>query len=165
MKRILAVAAVIALLVGCDSKQDAPFGLKWGQSMDSVGFIKDGDCEKESEVTICKFDNRKPFNEWTYSNELKFNKEGLVEIETVSVGEEEHNPSFQNFKEKLDKEFEFLLIKGFDKEILNQVKQKCESSIQCDKTSERSNASIGVASIWITTSSTQTPIEVTTYTK
>lgn len=36
MKRILAVAAVVALLAGCDSKPDAPFGFEWGQSVDNV---------------------------------------------------------------------------------------------------------------------------------
>ncbi|WP_273804199.1 hypothetical protein [Providencia rettgeri] len=165
MKRILLVAAVVALLAGCDSKQDAPFGLKWGQSMDSVSFIKDGDCEKEDGITTCKFDNQKPFNEWTFSNELKFDRDGLVEVATVFAGVEDYNPSFSNFKEKLNKETEFLLINGFDKETLSQVKQRCEEIDKCDKTSEKAKTSIGNVSIWITTTSTQDSIEVTTYTK
>lgn len=80
MKRILAVAAVVALLAGCDSKPDAPFGLKWGQSMDSVSFINDGHCEKKRAETICTFDNTPPFNEWTYENRLKFKSDKLVEV-------------------------------------------------------------------------------------
>ncbi|HEM6845366.1 TPA: hypothetical protein U2I45_001998 [Providencia rettgeri] len=165
MKRILAVAVVVALLAGCDSQPDAPFGLKWGQSMDSVSFIKDGDCEKEDGITTCKFDNQKPFNEWTFSNELKFDRDGLVEVVTAFAGVEDYNPSFSNFKEKLHKETDFLLINGFDKEILSRVKQRCEAIDKCDKVSEKSKTSIGNVSIWITTISTQDSIEVTTYTK
>ncbi|MDE5305539.1 hypothetical protein PY546_00395 [Providencia stuartii] len=33
MRKVLIIATVVALLAGCDSKQDAPFGLTWGQSM------------------------------------------------------------------------------------------------------------------------------------
>ncbi|WP_272668583.1 hypothetical protein [Providencia sp. PROV145] len=164
MKRILLVAALLAL-VACDSKPDAPFGLKWGQSMDSVSFIKDGDCEKEDGITTCKFDNQKPFNEWTFSNELKFDRDGLTEIGTVFAGIEDYSPSFNDFKEKLSNETEFLLSNGFDKETLDQIKQRCEESAKCDKTSERAKASVGNVSIWITTTSTKNPIEVTTYTK
>ena len=36
MKRTLAAIALAVLVTGCDSKPDAPFGLKWGQSVDSV---------------------------------------------------------------------------------------------------------------------------------
>lgn len=86
MKRILAVAAVVALLAGCDSKPDAPFGLRWGQSMDSVSFIKDGDCEKKRAETICSFDNTPPFNDWSYENTLKFKSDKLVEINTMFNG-------------------------------------------------------------------------------
>ncbi|MDN0011977.1 hypothetical protein QVM87_18145 [Providencia stuartii] len=42
-------AALIALLVGCGRKPDAPFGLKW--RVDSVSFVKDGDCEKKAGMT------------------------------------------------------------------------------------------------------------------
>nr|WP_243851818.1 hypothetical protein [Providencia heimbachae] len=70
------------MITGCDSKQDAPFGLKWGQSMDSVSFIKDGDCEKENGITTCKFDNQKPFNDWSTENELKFENNKLSQIST-----------------------------------------------------------------------------------
>lgn len=165
MKRTLAAIALAVLVTGCDSKPDAPFGLKWGQSMDSVSFIKGGDCEKEDGITTCKFDNQKPFNEWTFSNELKFDRNGLVEISTVLAGTEDYSPSFHDFKEKLSNEVEFLLSKGFDKEILGLIKQKCEESAKCDKTSERAKSSVGSVSIWVTTTSTQNPIEVTTYTK
>ncbi|MEY0097808.1 hypothetical protein [Providencia stuartii] len=82
MKRILAVAAVVALLAACDSKQDAPFGLKWGQSMESVGFIKDGDCENENNLTTCKFGNKSPFNDWSTENELKFENNKLSQVST-----------------------------------------------------------------------------------
>ncbi|HEM8291490.1 TPA: hypothetical protein U2M59_000729 [Providencia stuartii] len=165
MKKLLLVVSIALFITGCDSKPDAPFGLKWGQSMDSVSFIKDGDCEKEDGITTCKFDNQKPFNEWTFSNELKFDRDGLVEIGTVLAGTEGYSPSFHDFKEKLSNEAEFLLSKGFDQEILGQIKQKCEESAKCDKTSERARSSVGSVSIWVTTTSTQNPIEVTTYTK
>lgn len=165
MKKLLLVVSIALFITGCDSKPDAPFGLKWGQSMDSVSFIKDGDCEKEDGITTCKFDNQKPFNEWTFSNELKFDRDGLAEVVTVFAGVEYYNPSFSNFKEKLNKEVEFLSSNGFDKEILSQVKQRCEDIDKCDKVSEEAKTSTGNASIWITTTSTQDSIEVTTYTK
>lgn len=133
--------------------------------MDSVSFIKDGDCEKEDGITTCKFDNQKPFNEWTFSNELKFDGDELIEIGTVFAGIEDYSPSFNDFKEKLSNETEFLLSNGFDKEKLGQIKQRCEESAKCDKTSERAKTSVGNVSIWITTISTKNPIEVTTYTK
>ncbi|WP_323159296.1 hypothetical protein, partial [Pseudomonas marginalis] len=83
MKRTLAAIALAVLVTGCDSKPDAPFGLKWGQSMESVSFINDGNCDKEDGITTCKFDNQKPFNEWAFSNELKFDGDELIEIGTV----------------------------------------------------------------------------------
>ncbi|MCW2255709.1 hypothetical protein M2263_001800 [Providencia alcalifaciens] len=165
MKRILAAIALAALITGCDSKPDAPFGLKWGQSMDSVSFIKDGDCEKEGGVTTCTFDNQRPFNEWTFSNELKFDRDGLVEIVSAFVGIEDHGPSFKNFKDKLNNETEFLLVNGFDREVLNKIKQRCEDSDTCDKTNERAKLSIGNTSLWITTESTKSPIGIVTFTR
>ncbi|HHR5813644.1 TPA: hypothetical protein ACS78D_003658 [Providencia alcalifaciens] len=83
MRKVLVIGAVVAVLAGCDSKQDAPFGLKWGQSMDSVSFIKDGDCEKKRAETICTFDNTPPFNEWTSENTLKFKSDKLVQVKSI----------------------------------------------------------------------------------
>ncbi|EMG9288722.1 hypothetical protein ACN1OJ_004058 [Providencia stuartii] len=83
MKRTLVAIALAVLITGCDSKPDAPFGLKWGQSMESVGFIKDGDCERKRAETICTFDNTPPFNEWTYENRLKFKSDKLVEVKSI----------------------------------------------------------------------------------
>lgn len=162
MQKILLVAALL-VLAGCDSKPNAPFDLKWGQSMDSVSFIKNGKCEKKENTTICSFDNQKPFNTWSFSNELKFDNDKLIEVVSVFVGTDGENPSFENFKQKLSYETDFLLNNGFDKEILNNIKQKCEDSTSCDKTSERARTAIGNTSIWVTTTTTRSPVAVVTF--
>ncbi|GAB1441079.1 hypothetical protein MASR2M36_38640 [Providencia sp.] len=163
MKKILLAVALLAL-VGCDSKYDAPFNLKWGQTMDSVSFIKNGECEKKENITTCTFNNQKPFNAWSYSNELKFDNDKLIEVATIFAGTDGQNPSFDDFKRKLGYEANFLLDNGFDKEILSNIKQKCEDSSSCDKTSVRAKTAIGNTSIWVTTTTTRSPIAVVTFT-
>nr|WP_306169758.1 hypothetical protein [Providencia stuartii] len=69
-------AALIALLVGCGRKPDAPFGLKW--RVDSVSFVKDGDCEKKAGMTT--LGNGKLFNDLSYYRTLRFDKNGLFEV-------------------------------------------------------------------------------------
>ncbi|AVE42483.1 hypothetical protein J7S95_18055 [Providencia stuartii] len=149
MKRILAVAAVIALLVGCDSKQDAPFGLKWGQSMDSVGFIKDGDCEKKRDETVCVFGNSTPFNEQSNDNALKFNDEGLFKVMSISIGGSAYQPDFEDFKSKLKKEVDFLNSIDFNKEALAGITEKCNIADTCDDIEVSSKTSKGSAEVEI----------------
>ncbi|EJD6497475.1 hypothetical protein VCB84_000211 [Providencia rettgeri] len=164
MKKILVAMAFTALLVGCDSKPDAPFGLTWGQSMESINFIKDGNCETKENITTCKFENQKPFNQWSYSNELTFDKGALVKVISTFAGIDGRNPSFQNFNEKLNIEADFLQKNGFNADLITKIKQNCQNSEACDKTSERFTTPIGNISIWLTTKSTHNPIGVVTFT-
>ena len=150
MKRILAAIALAVLITGCDSKQDAPFGLKWGQSMDSVSFIKDGDCEKEDGITTCKFDNQKPFNEWTFSNELKFDRDGLVEISSSIMGIEDYSLNINNLQERMKKELDYLSEKGFPNEVGVKILNKCKAIESCDGVDEVKTTKVGTVSIWIT---------------
>lgn len=150
MKRILAVAVVVALLAGCDSKPDAPFGLKWGQSMDSISFIKDGDCEKEDGITTCKFNNQKPFNEWTFSNELKFDRDGLTEVSYSIIGVEDYSLNFNSLQEKIKKELDFLSEKGFSSEAGVKISNKCKKIESCDDVNEKYSTKVGEVHIWIT---------------
>ncbi|MBC8655097.1 hypothetical protein AB7Z57_11310 [Providencia alcalifaciens] len=56
MKRILAVAAVVALLAGCGGdRPDAPYGHKWGQTIDEVKKTASNEfeCEVGDRITIC----------------------------------------------------------------------------------------------------------------
>lgn len=150
MKRILAAIALAVLITGCDSKQDAPFGLQWGQSMDSVSFIKDGDCEKEDGITTCKFDNQKPFNEWTFSNELKFDRDGLVEISSSIMGIEDYSLNINNLQERMKKELDYLSEKGFPNEVGVKILNKCKAIESCDGVDEVKTTKVGTVSIWIT---------------
>ncbi|EPB0124813.1 TPA: hypothetical protein ACHWKK_003819 [Providencia stuartii] len=149
MKRILAVAAVTALLVGCDSKQDAPFGLKWGQSMDSVGFIKDGDCEDKPEATVCVFGDEKPFSKLSYYNALKFNNDGLFEVESMFVGGQDYLPDFKDFENKLNQEINYLKSIGFNQDALANISVKCKESDSCNNIKETSKTSYGESEVWI----------------
>nr|WP_282560587.1 hypothetical protein [Providencia sp. R33] len=151
MKRILAVAAVVALLAGCDSKPDAPFGLKWGQSMDSVSFIKDGDCEKKRDETVCTFDNTPPFNEWTYENRLKFKSEKLVEVSSFfnAVDDKEY------FCVLLGEESKYLAGVIKDGEKLFDAAKSCldikvKPDITRDAFYEKFTSTYGVVKIYLT---------------
>ncbi|EMF4673469.1 hypothetical protein L3033_003835 [Providencia stuartii] len=55
MKRTLAAIALAVLITGCDSKPDAPFGLKWGQTIDEVKKTASNEfeCEVGDRITIC----------------------------------------------------------------------------------------------------------------
>ncbi|WP_404460633.1 hypothetical protein [Providencia rettgeri] len=150
MKRTLAAIALAVLITGCDSKPDAPFGLKWGQSMDSVSFIKDGDCEKEDGITTCKFDNQKPFNEWTFSNELKFDRDGLIEISSSIMGIEDYSLNINNLQERMKKELDYLSEKGLPNEVGVKILNKCKAIESCDGVDEVKTTKAGTVSIWIT---------------
>lgn len=151
MKRILAVAAVVALLAGCDSKPDAPFGLRWGQSMDSVSFIKDGDCEKKRAETICTFDNTSPFNDWSYENTLRFKSDKLVEIDTMFNAAD----SRSTFCAMLAMEGEYLssVISIKDNSQLTSAVQNCSelsrNSLGREALSEDFESKYGKASIFL----------------
>lgn len=121
MKRTLAAIALAVLVTGCDSKPDAPFGLKWGQSMESVSFIKDGDCEKKRAETICTFDNTPPFNEWTSENTLKFKNDKLVQVRSIlnAIDDKKY------FCALLSEESKFLAGEINDGEKLTDVAKNC----------------------------------------
>lgn len=149
MKRILAVAAVVALLAGCDSKPDAPFGLKWGQSIDSISFIKDGDCEKKPETTVCVFGAEQPFSELSYYNSLKFDKAGLFEVESMFIGGQDYLPDFKEFGNKLSQEIDYLKSIGFNQDALTNISDKCKESDSCNNIKEASESSYGKSEVWI----------------
>lgn len=163
MKRTLIAIVFAFVITGCDKTPDAPFGLQWGQSVDSVSFIKDGDCQKEADLTTCKFANQKPFNQWSWSNELQFNRDGLAQIKISIVGTDGNAPSFDNFKDNLNNEFEFLTENGFNKESIAKIKQRCEEEVTCDGTDEMGSTNVGEANIWLTTfPSSATPVGIVT---
>ncbi|EKT62718.1 membrane lipoprotein lipid attachment site-containing protein [Providencia burhodogranariea] len=166
MKRTL-IAIVFAFVVtGCDNKSDAPFGLKWGQPVDSISFIKQDDCQKEADVMTCKFTNQEPFNPWSWSNELQFDRNGLAQIKISIVGTDGYSPSFDNFKDNLHDELKFLSENGFNKESIAKIEQRCEEEASCDGTSEMGQTNVGEANIWLTTfPSSATPVGIVTISK
>lgn len=166
MKRAL-IAMIFAFVVtGCDNKPDAPFGLKWGQSADSVSFIKEGDCLNEADLTTCKFGNQKPFNQWSWSNELQFDRNGLAQIKVSIVGTDDYAPSFDNFKDNLNNEFNFLSENGFNQESIAKIKQRCEEEATCDGTNEMGQTNVGKANIQLATlPSSVTPVGIITISK
>ncbi|WP_272656997.1 hypothetical protein [Providencia sp. PROV157] len=149
MKRILAVAAVVALLAGCDSKPDAPFGLKWGQSMESVSFIQDIHCEEGASKTACAFGNTAPFSEHSDLNGLDFNRDGLFKVQSIFIGGKRYLPDFDDFKIKLNKEVDYLKSVGFDNKKLTDVLDKCSEIDSCDDIEASSKTSYGNAEIEI----------------
>lgn len=149
MKRILAAIALAGLITGCDSKPDAPFGLKWGQSMDSVSFIKDGDCEKKPETTVCVFGAEQPFSEQSYYNSLKFNKDGLFEVESMFIGGQDYLPDFKEFRSKLSHEINYLKSIGFNQDTLAGIFEKCKESDSCNNIKEVSESNYGKSEVWI----------------
>lgn len=149
MKKLLIICAAVALLSGCDSKPDAPFGLKWGQSMESVSFIKDGDCEKKRDETVCVFGGEQPFSELSYYNSLKFNKDGLFEVESMFVGGQDYLPDFKDFENKLNQEINYLKSIGFNQDVLTSISDKCKSSDSCNGIKEESESSHGKSEVWI----------------
>lgn len=52
MKKLLAVAVAVLFIVGCDSKPDAPFGFKWGQTVKETVSqnLKNADVENVSDL-------------------------------------------------------------------------------------------------------------------
>lgn len=150
MKRILLVAALLAL-VGCDSKADAPFGLEWGQSMDSISFINDGECEKKGTETICTFSNTPPFNKWTYHNALKFKSDKLVEVSVYlnAINDKEY------FCVLLREESKYLAGSLKDGERLFDAAKKCPNlkvkrDTRMDSFYEKFNSTYGVVKIYLT---------------
>lgn len=157
MKRILAVAAVIALLVGCDSKQDAPFGLKWGQSMESVkkqlgSNIK---CKEESSdykyCTFYSFEGQVPFNDWIEGGSLDFEGDGLSEIEYSFSAS---NPNYNEFRnkqtilfDKLKKELSFQKKQGIDETEFNEIIEKCESPYTCENIEKNFITDVGLLTV------------------
>lgn len=148
MKWIL-VGMIVLSLIGCDSKSDAPFGFKWGQSIESVSFIKSGDCEKKRDETVCIFGNAKPFDEQSNDNVLKFNDEGLFKVMSISIGGKTYQPDFEDFKSKLKKEIVFLNSIGFNKEALTVITEKCNTADTCDDIEVSSKTSYGEAEVEI----------------
>ncbi|MEX9609609.1 MULTISPECIES: hypothetical protein [Providencia] len=148
MKRILLVAALLAL-AGCDSKPDAPFGLKWGQSMDSVSFIENIHCEERASKTACAFGNTAPFSEHSDLNGLDFNRDGLFKVQSIFIGGKRYLPDFDDFKIKLNKEADYLKSVGFDNKKLTDVLDKCSEIDSCDDIEASSKTSYGNAEIEI----------------
>lgn len=149
MKRTLVAIVLAVLITGCDSKQDAPFGLKWGQSMESVSFIKDGDCERKPEAMVCVFGSGQPFSELSYYNSLKFDKAGLFEVESMFIGGDDYLPDFDDFKIKLNKEVNYLKSIGFDQGALTNISDKCKESDGCNDIKETSESGYGKSEVWI----------------
>ncbi|MBP6123810.1 hypothetical protein [Providencia sp.] len=164
MKWIIAGVAALAL-VGCDNTSNAPFSLNWGQTIDSVNFIKAGDCKANGSKTICTFGAQKPFNDWSYENQLVFEGNNLSQVVTTIVGVEDYalpKPNFDNFKQKLNSEISYLVAKGFNKETADSVNNKCQSEASCDKVGESSQTSLGMSNLWVTIN--PTPIAIVTFT-
>ncbi|MGO2336781.1 hypothetical protein [Providencia sp.] len=147
--RFIIVSVIALLLAGCDSKPDAPFGLKWGQSMDSVSFIKDGDCDKKPDATVCVFGAEQPFKDYSDDNALTFNGDGLFKVLSISIGGKRYQPDFEDFKIKLSKEVDYLKSIGFDSEKLTNVLDKCGSMDTCDDVEVTSKTSYGNAEVEI----------------
>ncbi|EOV8088058.1 hypothetical protein AB7W75_08970 [Providencia huaxiensis] len=163
MKWMIAGAAAL-LLVGCDDTSTAPFGLNWGQSMDSISFIKAGDCQVSGSKTVCTFGQQKPFNDWSYENQLTFDGGALIQVATTLVGVEDYaspKPDFANFQQKLENEMGYLTKLGFNSQIASEVLTQCQSETSCNKVSESSNTRIGMSNLWVTINST--PIAIVTY--
>ncbi|HEM6924084.1 TPA: hypothetical protein U2I32_003637 [Providencia rettgeri] len=117
--------------------------------MESVSFIKDGDCEKKRAETICAFGNTKPFDERSYDNALKFNDEGLFKTMSILIGGKAYQPDFVDFKNKLNKEVDYLRSIGFDGEKLANVLDKCMQMDTCDDIEISSKTSYGNAEVEI----------------
>ena len=165
MKWIIAGLATL-VLVGCDNVSNAPFSLNWGQTIDSVNFIKGGDCKANGNKTICTFDNQKPFNDWSYQNQLIFEGNKLTQVVTTLVGVDDYSlpkPNFDNFTGKLNSELSYLTSKGFNKETSKIISDKCQLKSTCNKVGESSKTTIGVSNLWITIN--PTPIGIVTYTQ
>ncbi|EPL6456355.1 hypothetical protein N0G65_003539 [Providencia rettgeri] len=149
MKRTLAAIALAVLITGCDSKPDAPFGLKWGQSMDSVSFIKDGDCNKDGDETICVFNNAPPFNDWSYENTLKFKSDKLVEVRSVlnAVDDKKY------FCALLSEESKFLAGEINDGEKLSDAAKNCteleSKSDAMEGFGEKFNSKKGIVDVYL----------------
>ena len=165
MKWLIAGFATL-VLAGCDSTSTAPFGLNWGQTIDSVNFIKGADCKANGSKTICTFNAQKPFNDWSYENQLVFDNNSLTEVITTVVGVDDYavpKPNFDNFKSKLGSEVNYLKGKGFNNEVASSIVTKCKSELDCDKLAVSSSTQLGMANIWVTIN--PTPIAIITYTK
>lgn len=149
VKRTLAAIALAVLVTGCDSKPEAPFGLKWGQSMDSVSFIKDGDCKTKRTETTCTFNNSLPFNEWTYENTLKFESDKLVEVRTILNAVDDKKYFCALLRE--ESKYLFEAIKD-NKKLLEAVDNCASLEIKSDTREafgERFNSKLGVVDIYL----------------
>ncbi|WP_140180747.1 hypothetical protein [Providencia stuartii] len=157
MKKALMVGVVVALLAGCDSKQDAPFGLKWGQSFNSVKsqLGENAECiEKASDYKYCSFYSRQgqvPFNDWIESGWLSFDDDGLSELEYDFSA---HNPDVNEFYNKqailFDKlKNEMLFQKGqmIDEKRFNEFINKCESVDTCENIEESFITNVGLLTV------------------
>ncbi|MDK7759372.1 hypothetical protein [Providencia rettgeri] len=163
MKWMIAGATAL-LLVGCDSTSTAPFGLNWGQSIDSISFIKAGKCQASGSKTVCTFGQQKPFNDWSYENQLTFDDGTLIQVATTLVGVEDYaspKPDFADFQQKLENEMGYLTKQGFNSQVASDILTKCQSEANCNKVSESSPTRIGTPNLWVTIN--PTPIAIITY--
>ncbi|MEX5988231.1 hypothetical protein [Providencia hangzhouensis] len=76
-------------LVG-DTTSTAPFGLNWGQSMDSISFIKAGKCQKNGNKTVCTFGQQNLLMIGAMKNQLTFDDGALIQVATTLVGVEDY---------------------------------------------------------------------------
>lgn len=159
------IAGVAALLlVGCDTTSTAPFGLNWGQRIDSISFIKAGKCQASGSKTVCTFGQQKPFNDWSNENQLTFDDGALIQVATTLVGVEDYTspkPDFADFQQKLENEMSYLTKQGFSSQVANEILSKCQSETSCNKLSESSQTHVGMSNLWVTIN--PTPIAIVTY--
>ncbi|MRF66500.1 hypothetical protein GIJ48_08300 [Escherichia coli] len=163
MKWMIAGVAAL-LLVGCDTTSTAPFGLNWGQSMDSISFIKAGKCQANGSKTVCTFGQQKPFNDWSYENQLTFDDGALIQVATTLVGVEDYTspkPDFADFQQKLENEMGYLTKQGLSPQVASEFLSKCQSETSCNKVSESSLTHVGMSNLWVTIN--PTPIAIVTY--
>ena len=148
MKKLFMIAALL-VLTGCDSKHEAPFGLKWGQGMDSISFIDDVSCIEKQSKTTCAFGATPPFSDDSDINALDFNQDGLFKVQSIFIGGKRHLPDFDDFKIKLNREFDYLKSIGFNQEKLTGILDKCNDMDACDDIDVSSETSHGAVEVEI----------------
>ncbi|EMD1716110.1 hypothetical protein GKR55_17425 [Providencia stuartii] len=171
MRKVLIIAAVVALLAACDSKPDAPFGLTWGQSMSKTQsqYGEKIKCDDASDLYAqCSFYGGNPFNEWIDYGVIGFSDNKLSHVTIWFRGE---NPDpLKSFLvhdvllDKLNSEFSFLEKHGADKNTLDIIRKKCTEFETCDDINESVTTDLGRVDIELkTTSTTVIPTARITY--
>lgn len=123
---LLTLACFNGYAAESNTEAKAPFGLAWGQKIESTSIATPSKCSTIQGAIVCTLNSAVPFNEWSEDNALIF-RDGKLTSVITSFSDSEMESSEPKICGAVERELGYLAGLGVDTSELKKYKPLCEA--------------------------------------